>query len=530
MGTKQSLARSRKMSARRQRTRMSPAAQLTADAGVGALAAATGFLIARGPVGVQWPYALIAAVVTGACAVAWRRWPVVARLGLVLACWVVLVPVVTFLFSATTLGLSLDYQGRLAALVLFGVLVVLLSYRYSVGREWLTAVLVFGTVLAVAALAAALSWSWGLWPAYGLGLIVLGLRAGGMAWLWDMADLVGEWWESRRGRAHVDVATWTDPRSAELATATLLSKLPPEYRTIHDRVIPGSKDDAVTIDHIVIGPGGVIVLASLSCMGGKVTMKPNGSLWHAGQRLDEAMRNLSWQAAVVAHVSGLPTSSVLVLQGTARIEVSTPLRVALFDHRGDADEQRLGEVSVVPGGIDDGQTLRALIEANVPLWEYSPSQVKRYRRRVCRALPARRVAEPSSWQVRDQIAELYPESVDPVAVDDDGEMLSPDKAEPPAPEHREYEWGSSSDLDQNAEESKLAIAECSFKIGDSVHALRPDGMLVGWVVVSDPYIHADHALPVLDIAEAAAWAEAQDSATETRGVLAEPIVNLISPD
>lgn len=526
MGARQAMGRSRRMANGRQREHLSTPAQIAADVGVAVLAGATGYLLARGPLELRWPWPLLVAIAVALSAVAWRRWPEITKLGLVVIGWVVLVPVVTFMFSATTLGLGLDYQGRIGALALFGVLVALLAFRYSVGRAWLTALLVFGTVLAVACLCFQFGWSWGLWPAYGLGLLVLALRSGGTAWLWDMWDLAGEWRDRRRGMSGVDATSWTDPSGAEIATAGLLIRLPEEYRTAHDRVIPGSKDDAVTIDHIVIGPRGIIVLGSLSCMGGKIHTKPNGSLWHSGQRLDEAIRRVAWQSSVVAHITGLPTSSVLVIQGTAQIKVALPLRIALLDHRGDEDEQHLGEVTVAAGGADDGHELLKLVEAGALMTDYTPSQIKRYFRRITRALPARRVVQASSWQVRDEIASLYPQTADTVAIDDDGEVLTEDKATPPPAEHREYEWGSSDELDASAEDALSTIATCSFKVGDRVHALRQDGMLVGWVVAGEPYVHADHALPVVDIVDGAEWAAAEQHAREPGGILAEPIANL----
>lgn len=514
----------RRRAARESRVPMSPRSAVAADIAVGLLAAATGYLIALGPIGVTGAWAVGIAVLGGVCAILWRRWPHIAVLGMVVIGWSLAVPFATYMFSATTLGLGLDYQGRLAALALYGLLVGILSWRYSVGRAWVTAALAFLAVLSIASLAYAASWSWGLYPAYAAGLLVIALRAGGSGWIWDAIDYLGELRDRRRG-VGVDLASWTDPRGAEVATAGLLGRLGDDYRVLHDRIIPGSKDDQVAIDHIVIGPTGVIVLGSLSCQGGKITTSAAGVLLHGRRPLDEALRHLAWQGSVVAHLSGLPTSSILVLQGTARWTIKAPVRVALLDHVGDEDETFLGEVAVVPGGLDDGAALRELITSGAQL--HTASQIARYRRRICRALPARRVTAPSSWEVRDEIASLYPEQVSPVAVDDDGEVLDADRA-PAAhlPEHREYEWGASPELDQVATEGMDAIAVCAIKPGDRVHALRAEGILTGWVVTSEPYLHADHAVPVLDIVDPDEYAEAQRSAREPRRMLAEPIANL----
>lgn len=506
--------------------------------------AGTAYLIATGPMGMRTWAALLIAAGGAATAIAWRLWPRVAAVAAVVTAWVVFVPFVTFAFSATTLGLGLDYQGRIGALLLYGVVIGLLAIQYSAGRAWLTTALALLAVLLVAMFAYWVGWSWGLWPGYAAGLAILWLRCGGVAWIYDTWDALGEWVDERRGRRSPDLASWPTHTSAEAITASSLTRLPEGYAVLHDRLIPGSRDDAETIDHIVIGPRGVVVVGSLNCAGGKVTVRKNGTVWLSGDRLDQSFRHVAWQSAVVAHMSALPTSTIVVLQN-ALVAFSEPIRVSLVEHYDNENEDVIGEVAVVDGRASSGAVLLDLIESGSTDREYAPSQIRRYRRRIARALPARRFARPSSADVRAQVAGLYPSEVDPVVSSpravEQGEDVPAAASEPVVDEassnstagpsseleHREYELGTSPELDAAAAAAHEEIAASDLQVGDKVSSMREDGFLVDWYVVSDPYVHADHAVAVADIAERRDWEAAEQRGMPVARYLAEPLRNLM---
>jgi hypothetical protein len=54
-------------------------------------------------------------------------------------------------------------------------------------------------------------------------------------------------------------------------------------------------------------------------------------------------------------------------------------------------------------------------------------------------------------------------------------------------------------------------------------------MLVGWVVLSDAYIHAD-GMPVIDIADPGVYAEAQRRGVPPAHYIAEPVDHLTPID
>lgn len=84
-------------------------------------------------------------------------------------------------------------------------------------------------------------------------------------------------------------------------------------------------------------------------------------------------------------------------------------------------------------------------------------------------------------------------------------------------------------MDEIARQGMEELATCALRPGDKVNSLRPDGMLVGWVVLTEPYIHAD-GMPVVDIADSAVYAAAQRRKTQPQEFLAEPLSHLMAID
>ncbi len=527
------------------------------------LAGAVGFgfaagYIAHGPAKFGWPLTLAIGAGATAVFVLLRVAPRFVFTGAVVAFWLLMTPLLTWLFAAVTPEMGLDYAGRLAGLGLYALLVAVLAHRTSRGRPWFTTALALVVVTAVAAAAYRFQWHAGVWISYCAGLTVVVLRAGAGGWIRDIVDQVAEWWSTRSHR-RVDLARWHDIRSAELATASTLGLLPTGHQVLHDRLIPGSVDDSYSIDHIVIGPAGITVIGSIALPAGAVTHRPDGSVWHRTRTLDKPLREAWWQARVVESGIGLPATGVLAIQGEATL--AQPIHIGLFEHQGDADEVLQGAVTLVHGSLDQGQQLLAAIAA--PREQhvgYSRGQVKRYSRRAARAFPAGRVAEPSGLSERSAVAALWPSQALPYVVDtaepvDESQDTDPtefepqaaaqpptavvsppppvaqldEAAPPPKAEHREYQWDGGDEMDEIARQGMEELATCALRPGGKVNSLRPDGMLVGWVVLTEPYIHAD-GMPVVDIADSAVYAAAQRRKTQPQEFLAEPLSHLMAID
>lgn len=550
----------RRPSAAERRASMPPRLRILIDVGGAVLAAAVTAYIAHYPAAFSWP---ITALFAGGAAVvflAWRAVPRFVATAAVLATWTFLVPAVTWLVAAVTPNFGLDYQSRMAALALYGLLIAVLAHRTTSGRPWITVAAALAATTVVAFIAYQLHWAAGVWLGYAAGLVVVALRGGLWDWIRDTADQIAEWWQTRRHPPTADLARWHDPRSAQLATAATLSSLPEDYRVLHDRTIPGSKDDAATIDHLALGPGGVFVIASLHLTGGAIQQGRDGTLWNQQRSLDRDLREIWWQTRVVTTRTQLPAAAVLAVHGA---HIPRPLRVGLFDHHGPNGETLTGTVTLVAAD-DATHQLAELIAAPTPIG-WSGPQIRRYTRRTARAFPAGRLAHPSRWHERLAITQLWPYTAQPLAVDDDGHLptageVQPEPAQQPAavhaassaaalppstgrdepvpaappavaaldlPEHREYQWDGGPDVDQLADAAVDELANYHYAPGDRVNVLRPDGMLIGWVVLSDAYIHADGPQPCVDIADPNDWAEAERTGTTPR-FIAEPAERLMS--
>src|SRR3954469_25066176 len=73
-----------------------------------------------------------------------------------------------------------------------------------------------------------------------------------------------------------DARAWEQGAIGEVTTAALLSGLEDiGWVILHDLAIPGSK---ANIDHLLIGPGGVLVIDSKN-FSGRIT-RGSGTLWH----------------------------------------------------------------------------------------------------------------------------------------------------------------------------------------------------------------------------------------------------------
>src|SRR5829696_3087477 len=130
-------------------------------------------------------------------------------------------------------------------------------------------------------------WTHGLpWPAaavLGAGLIA-GLLAAqlapDLAGLLAVAAAAGLGW-GLRFRPSADTRAWRRGAAGERRTARLLAPLERHgWAVLHDLAIPGS---AANIDHLVIGPGGVLVVDSKRYRG-RLRLDRDGMVWH-GRRL-----------------------------------------------------------------------------------------------------------------------------------------------------------------------------------------------------------------------------------------------------
>ena len=168
------------------------------------------------------------------------------------------------------------------------------EYRRRRAAEWATWV---GTLpwRAAAALAAGVS-SWLL-------AAQVVPRRGGLA---GIAVTAGLAW-MLRFRPSADALAWRRGAAGERRTARLLAGLERHgWAVLHDLAIPGS---AANIDHLVIGPGGVVVIDTKQYRG-RLRLDQDGFLWHGRHLLISTLRRVRWEADQADEVLGIADLNV----------------------------------------------------------------------------------------------------------------------------------------------------------------------------------------------------------------------------
>jgi hypothetical protein len=105
-----------------------------------------------------------------------------------------------------------------------------------------------------------------------------------------------------RFRVSPDTRAWRRGAAGERRTARLLAPLERYgWAVLHDLAIPGS---AANIDHLVIGPGGVVVTDSKQYRG-QLRLDQDGFLWHGRHLLISMLRRVRWEADQADEVLGV---------------------------------------------------------------------------------------------------------------------------------------------------------------------------------------------------------------------------------
>jgi Nuclease-related domain len=119
-----------------------------------------------------------------------------------------------------------------------------------------------------------------------------------------------------RFRVAPDTLAWRRGATGERRTARLLAPLERHgWAVLHDLAIPGSK---ANIDHLVIGPGGVVVIDSKRYWG-RLRLDADGLLWHGRHLLVSALRTTLWaadQADEALGVANLHVAAIMAVHGT----------------------------------------------------------------------------------------------------------------------------------------------------------------------------------------------------------------------
>jgi hypothetical protein len=167
--------------------------------------------------------------------------------------------------------------------------------RWTPGLPWRA-----GAVLAAGVVAGLL----GAQVAPDLAGLLAGVVAAGLGW-------------RLRFRPSADTRAWRRGAAGERRTARQLAPLERRgWAVLHDLAIPGSP---ANIDHLVIGPGGVLVVDSKRYRG-RLRLDTYGMVWHGRHLLVSALRKVLWeadQADEVLGVTDITVAALVAVHGTA---------------------------------------------------------------------------------------------------------------------------------------------------------------------------------------------------------------------
>jgi hypothetical protein len=137
-----------------------------------------------------------------------------------------------------------------------------------------------------------------------------------LAGLLAVAVAAGLGWRLRC-RPSADTLAWRRGAAGERRTARLLAPLERRgWAVLHDLAIPGTQ---ANIDHLVIGPGGVLVVDSKQYRG-RLRLDRHGMVWHGRQLLVSALRKVLWaadQADEVLGVADITVAAVVAVHGAS---------------------------------------------------------------------------------------------------------------------------------------------------------------------------------------------------------------------
>jgi hypothetical protein len=137
-----------------------------------------------------------------------------------------------------------------------------------------------------------------------------------LAGLLGLAAAAGLAWELR-SRPSADTRAWRRGAAGEWRTARLLAPLERHgWAVLHDLAIPGSQ---ANIDHLVIGPGGVLVIDTKQYRG-RLRLDAYGMLWQGRHLLVSSSRKVRWaadQADEVLGIAEIQIPAIVAVHGTS---------------------------------------------------------------------------------------------------------------------------------------------------------------------------------------------------------------------
>lgn len=235
-----------------------------------------------------------------------------------------------------------DPAGAAANLFVAALFATWISVRFSRGKPWVTLALSLASTMTLAMGLVYIFPSLGLTAAYISMIAVLALRCGGWAWL---SGVVGLAVDEIRGATRTPKAIATDNlddratksalllrAKAEQSTATVLESLDSDHSVFHDVRV---RKAHMPLPHLVIGPAGVFVLASISTRG-SISENARDGVNISGVNLGEVAASLIQHQLLVAKMLKMrdrDIASVIVVHADrdGAVAEGTRRTLAIFD-------------------------------------------------------------------------------------------------------------------------------------------------------------------------------------------------------
>lgn len=359
-----------------------------------------------------------------------------------------------------------DAVGGAISLSGAGILATWITVKFSRGRRWLTLLLTLFGIVPAGFLLVTVVPGMGLYAAYLAMALVLMARCGTWGWVQGLAGLAIARLRARfaRDRDRVPVpprnsalAGWLRRAEAEQRTAVALETLDEHHTILHD-VKVGRHPNALA--HVVIGPAGIFLIASVSTAGA-ITETASGGVQIEGLPLGVVTSTLLEQRRIVARklkVRERDLSMLIVVhpQGAAEVAPDVRRKLAIFA----ANDGDLPSAHVLLLGAE---MVSAEINSGILMMSALACQAASWRARL-RLVPAG-APVPSRWEPT--------EPVQVATVSEDGSTRRPSPA--PAEELAEPALGDELDLFSWVE-SGVAV-DVATSSGDILRGLRITGDL-----------------------------------------------------
>lgn len=331
-----------------------------------------------------------------------------------------------FIAASAQPGQTVDLYGGGVALMVAAFIATWASVKYSRGRAWVTLAVALGASVLGGLLLVAVVPSLGVNAARIALVAVLLVRCGGWAWAVNAAGLA---WDALRHRPAAGVekerpatsedqkslSEWLRREDAEKRTARLLADLPAGSTVFHDVTI---KRSPVALPHLVIGPTGVFLLASV-VTAGPISETARDGVQIPGIPLGSLTASLLQQRRLVARTLRVKDTDLEVFivvhpEGPeADVDPATRRTLAVFDQSSGS----LPTASVIVVGAD---TVASALNSGIAIWPDLTVRglVRRARLKLTQALAPM------------PIVIQHPDKVSVAAVDEDGRIMTALSSDP----------------------------------------------------------------------------------------------------